>query len=67
MRPREVIGWASSLVLLLTLVAQTRKQWRSASTRGVSQWLYVGEAVAAAEHLVRERATNYGLRLSAEL
>lgn len=49
---REVIGWASSLVLLLTLAAQTRKQYRSHTTKGVSRWLYLGELVAAAGFVV---------------
>lgn len=47
MRP-DVIGWASSLVLVSTLAAQTWKQYRSRTTRGVSKWLYIGEIVAAA-------------------
>src|SRR6185369_1020571 len=45
--PPEVIGWASSVVLILSLVTQTWKQYRSESTRGVSKWLYIGEVVAA--------------------
>jgi hypothetical protein len=46
MKP-DVIGWASSLVLLMTLGAQTWKQYHSATTRGVSRWLYVGELGAS--------------------
>lgn len=44
----DVIGWASSLILLLTLGAQTRKLYRSRSNQGVSKWLYIGELAAAA-------------------
>jgi MtN3 and saliva related transmembrane protein len=44
---RDLIGWASSFVLLLTLATQTWKQYKSGSTRGVSKWLYIGEMVAA--------------------
>jgi len=43
----ELIGWASSLILLLTLGAQTRKLYRTRSNQGVSRWLYVGELAAA--------------------
>ena len=44
---RDLIGWASSVILLLTLAAQTWKQYRTSSTKGVSRWLYVGEIAAA--------------------
>ena len=44
---RDLIGWASSLVLLATLAVQTVKLYRSESTRGVSKWLYVGELAAS--------------------
>ena len=44
---RELIGWASSIVLLATLAAQTVKLYRSDSTRGVSKWLFVGEMAAS--------------------
>lgn len=44
---RDLIGWASSLVLLLTLAVQTLKQYRSDSQHGVSIWLYVGEMAAS--------------------
>ena len=47
MRP-DLIGWASSAILVLTLAVQTWKQYRSCSTKGVSKWLYVGEIAAAA-------------------
>lgn len=42
-----LVGWASSLVLLLTLVAQVRRAW---STRGgaTSWWLFLGQLVASA-------------------
>jgi uncharacterized protein with PQ loop repeat len=46
MRP-DLIGWASSAILVLTLTVQTWKTYRSCSTKGVSKWLYVGEIAAA--------------------
>lgn len=45
---KDVIGWASSLVLVLTIAKQVHKQWRAGTSEGVSQWLYVGQLVASA-------------------
>ena len=47
-----LIGWSASLILLLTLGAQTWKQYRSRSNTGVSRWLYVGELVASSLFVV---------------
>lgn len=44
----EAIGWASSVVLLCTIVNQVRKQWRDGTSEGVSRWLYVGQVTASA-------------------
>lgn len=44
----EIIGWVSSFVLVLTIAQQVHKQWRSGSSEGVSNWLFVGEMVASA-------------------
>jgi MtN3 and saliva related transmembrane protein len=41
------IGWLSSLVLLVTLGNQVRKQWRSGESQGVSRWLFVGQTAAS--------------------
>ncbi len=41
------LGWSSSLVLFVTLVVQIHKQWASRSARGVSPWLFVGQACAS--------------------
>ena len=43
----DVIGWVSSLVLLLTLGQQVRRQWVSGDSRGVSTWLFVGQTAAS--------------------
>ncbi|MET0280136.1 MAG: hypothetical protein ABW278_03290 [Steroidobacteraceae bacterium] len=42
-----LIGWFSSLVLLLTLGRQVFSQWRSREVKGVSRWLFVGQLVAS--------------------
>jgi MtN3 and saliva related transmembrane protein len=44
----DLIGWASSIVLLATVVGQVRKQWRARSSEGVSRWLFVGQTAASA-------------------
>ena len=43
----ELIGWASSFVLLLTIGKQIHKQWRDDSSEGVSKWLFVGQLTAS--------------------
>ena len=43
----EIIGWASSAVLLATLVRQVVRQWRERSTAGVSSWLFIGQLTAS--------------------
>jgi MtN3 and saliva related transmembrane protein len=42
------IGWLSSLVLLVTLGNQVRKQWQSGVSQGVSRWLFIGQLAASA-------------------
>lgn len=44
----EVIGWFSSVVLVLTIGKQVYKQWQSGSSEGVSKWLFVGQMTASA-------------------
>ena len=39
----EIIGWASSLLLLATLISQVRKQWKEGTSEGVSKWLFIGQ------------------------
>lgn len=47
MKAVDVIGWVSSVVLLITLGQQVRKQWISRESRGVSTWLFVGQLAAS--------------------
>lgn len=44
----EVIGWASTAVLLATVGRQVYAGWRSKATAGVSRWLFVGQIAASA-------------------
>lgn len=43
----EVLGWSSSVVLLLTIGRQIHKQWRDRSSTGVSKWLFLGQFTAS--------------------
>lgn len=43
----EAIGWASSLILLTTILTQVRKQWQSGTSKGVSKYLYIGQITAS--------------------
>ena len=49
MRPAviEIIGWASSIVLVVTIAMQIAKQWRDHTSAGVSTWLFVGQLAAS--------------------
>jgi MtN3 and saliva related transmembrane protein len=46
-RAIDVIGWASSAILLATIGRQVYTQWKTHATRGVSKWLFVGQVVAS--------------------
>jgi len=43
----EALGWAASIILLLTLVKQVYKQWKDATSEGVSKWLFTGQLLAS--------------------
>ena len=43
----EVIGWASSLILVLTIAKQVYKQWQDETSEGVSKWLFIGQLAAS--------------------
>ena len=43
----ELIGWASSLILLATIGTQVHKQWRDRRTAGISRWLFIGQVLAS--------------------
>lgn len=47
----NAIGWASSVLLLLTVGKQVHKQWQSEETEGISQWLFIGQIGASAGFL----------------
>lgn len=43
----EVIGWVSSAILVATISAQVHKQWKAGTSKGVSQWLFIGQFAAS--------------------
>jgi MtN3 and saliva related transmembrane protein len=44
----DAIGWASSVILLLTIAKQIHKQWQAGTSEGVSKWLFLGQLAASA-------------------
>lgn len=43
----EILGWACSLILLLTLLKQVYKQWKDRNSEGISKWLFIGQLAAS--------------------
>lgn len=43
----EFIGWASSMLLLLTLARQVYKQWQEGSAEGISKWFFAGQVLSS--------------------
>jgi len=43
----ELIGWASAVILMLTLGRQAWLQWKERRTRGVSRGLFAGQIAAS--------------------
>ena len=54
----EIVGWCASLVLLATILTQIAKQWRDDTSRGVSSWLYVGQAAASTGFVIYSVAVD---------
>jgi MtN3 and saliva related transmembrane protein len=43
----ELLGWASSAILLATLIRQVYTQWHTGATEGLSKWLFIGQVTAS--------------------
>lgn len=54
----EVLGWASSLILLATLVKQVYKQWTAATSEGISKWLFLGQLAASVGFTIYSYSTG---------
>lgn len=48
----DLVGWAASAVLLLTLSRQIYTQSRDPDARGVSHWLFAGQMLASLGFIV---------------
>ncbi len=48
----EIIGWASALILMMTISRQVYKQWRTRDCSGVSSWLFIGQTAASTGFVV---------------
>ncbi|WP_447977756.1 SemiSWEET family transporter [Candidatus Nitrospira bockiana] len=50
--PRDLIGWTASAVLVFTIFTQITRQWKEGTSKGVSQWLFIGQLVASGGFLL---------------
>jgi MtN3 and saliva related transmembrane protein len=48
----DIIGWTSTVILLLTLARQVYTEWRDRSTRGLSRWLFIGQFAASSGFVI---------------
>jgi uncharacterized protein with PQ loop repeat len=48
----EILGWVSSLILVITVGKQVYKQWKEGVGEGVSVWLFVGQVAASAGFVI---------------
>ena len=54
----QVVGWGSSVILLITLIVQIRKQWKAETNEGVSKVLFAGQTAASLGFLVYSLLTG---------
>jgi MtN3 and saliva related transmembrane protein len=47
MTPVDLLGWASSAVLVAMIAKQVHRQWSAGTSEGVSKWLFLGQLVAS--------------------
>lgn len=47
METKDIIGWVSSLILIITIGKQVYKQWKSGKSEGVSKFLFIGQIAAS--------------------
>lgn len=45
--PADAVGYASSLLLVVTIGYQIHRQWKTGTSKGVSVWLFVGQLFAS--------------------
>ena len=48
----DLVGWISTVVLIVTIGRQAFTQWKERSTAGMSRWLFIGQLVASTGFVV---------------
>jgi MtN3 and saliva related transmembrane protein len=48
----DMVGWASAVVLALTISRQVYTQWKTKSVAGISKWMFIGQLTASAGFVV---------------
>ena len=48
----DIIGWSSTLILVVTVGRQAYTQWKQGSTAGMSRWLFIGQLAASAGFVI---------------
>ena len=48
----DLIGWCSTVILVLTIGRQAFTQWKERSTAGMSRWLFIGQLAASTGFVV---------------
>ena len=54
----EIVGWASSCLLLATLIKQVYKQWKEGTSEGVSKWLFIGQFFVSVDFTIYSVGTG---------
>lgn len=44
---KDMVGWISAFILVMTISRQVYTQWRTGSCEGVSKWLFIGQLTAS--------------------
>ncbi len=55
----DAIGWLSSLILMLTIIVQIRKQWTKKTSEGVSHWMFGGQVLSCAGFAIYSYLEEY--------
>jgi MtN3 and saliva related transmembrane protein len=63
----ELLGWASSIILLGTLIRQVHSQWQSGATGGVSRWLFIGQIAASIGYIIYSALLHNWVYLSSNV
>jgi MtN3 and saliva related transmembrane protein len=48
----EMVGWASAVILALTISRQVYTQWKTKNIAGISKWMFIGQLTASAGFVI---------------